>query len=152
MVIVIDADDALSFEMCKEYALQFDRLYKAKGSLYPHPNPMKRSNAIDISPRDPSGDDNPLSLVEFFNSIQFPINYNFGSDSTGVVNRGFTEPAFQCRASFHGVDIGNPDQKGSSTIDASGEIEIRGSGSGKFNMYYHLGSSFIALTSQSLHY
>ena len=35
---------------------------------------------------------------------------------------------------LQGVDVGNPGLEGSSTIDGSGEIEIRGSGSSEFNM------------------
>ena len=40
-----DMKDALSFEVCKEYALQLNRLYNAKdnhddSNVYPHSNPM----------------------------------------------------------------------------------------------------------------
>ena len=42
--IVIVAKDALSFEMCKEYALQFDRLYKAHDK---HDQPSSSESSDD---------------------------------------------------------------------------------------------------------
>ena len=80
----------LSFEVCKEYALQFDRLYEAEdikdSTAYPHPNPMKRNSNSDLSLK--------ATLNDFFNDIQFPVGYSFDQNSQGIVNRTFREPAF----------------------------------------------------------
>ena len=81
-----DTAEPLSYNACLEFANHFNRLYNLRDTeAYPHPNPMLRSpNAVL--------DDS--STGAFFDSIQFPLAYNFPMDESGLVDRTFEQEAF----------------------------------------------------------
>ena len=81
-----DTAEPLSYNACLEFANHFNYLYSLRDTeAYPHPNPMLRSpNAVL--------DDS--STGAFFDSIQFPLAYNFPMDESGLVDRTFEQEAF----------------------------------------------------------
>lgn len=54
--------------------------------MYPHPNPLRKTGAAL---------DSAASDKDFFNSLQFPIGYNFEQDEGGLVSRTFAEQSFK---------------------------------------------------------
>ena len=83
----------LSYDTCRDFAIQFDRLYNGRNkATYDHPNPMHKTTNTNV-PLDYSATDKV-----FFDNIQFPVGYNFPQEDTGVVDRSFEKGA----NSFHG--------------------------------------------------
>ena len=84
----------LSYDTCREFAIQFDRLYEGRNETkYSHPNPMlKTTTSLNHAASD----------KDFFDSIQFPIEYTFPQDQdTGAVDRTFAQTAFADGTSLH---------------------------------------------------
>ena len=70
----------ISYDMCKAFVYQFDRLYKAQDG---DANPMLRTPSSAL----PS-----VGSDAFFDSVQFPVSYNFPQNlTTGVPDRTFTD-------------------------------------------------------------
>ena len=70
----------ISYDMCKAFVYQFDRLYKAQDE---DANPMLRNS----SSAPPS-----VGSDAFFDSVQFPVSYNFPQNlTTGIPDRTFTD-------------------------------------------------------------
>ena len=87
--------EPLSFDTCRDFTVQFERLYEARDSTgYPHPNPMRRNSDTVLDTNADNG--------AFFSNIQFPIGYNFvQQENSGLVVRTFEEPAFHGSETLH---------------------------------------------------
>jgi hypothetical protein len=71
---LVDKCEPLSVELCKDFVVQFDRLYEAG----PGTNPMRQDPSVSLY-------DKTTQII--FNHVQFPVNYWFPQDSRGVVDR-----------------------------------------------------------------
>ena len=80
----------LSYTACAEFVAGFDHLYRLRDTAeYSHQNPMLRNPNVEIDISDFKAGSS------FFDQIQFPLAYNFPQDDeTGVVDRSFTQDAF----------------------------------------------------------
>ena len=97
LVLLISSAECkpLSYDTCREFAIQFDRLYDGRNDTdYPHQNPMLRTSSTTL--------DYDATDKEVFDSIQFPIEYNFPQDGdTGVFDRTFKQDAFNGGPTVH---------------------------------------------------
>ncbi len=80
-----DKCQPLSYDGCRQFAVEFDRLYEGRDkSQYPLSNPMRKERATTLQ---------DMSDNEVFNNVQFPLRYVFLQDASGVVARNFREPS-----------------------------------------------------------
>jgi hypothetical protein len=71
---LVDKCEPLSVELCKDFVVQFDRLYEAG----PGTNPMRQDPSVSLWDK---------TTQTIFNHVQFPVNYWFPQDQRGVVDR-----------------------------------------------------------------
>jgi hypothetical protein len=77
----LSCKESLSFNLCKDFIINFDKLYLADPKS--RPNPMRRDPLVALVDK---------SII--FNHVQFPIRYWFDQDQQGIVNRGIiSEPS-----------------------------------------------------------
>ena len=76
--------EPLSYDVCKDFVVQFDRLYNYSDYGDGTDNPMRKDSSISLHDQD---------TTTIFDDVQFPIEYWFTSDgSTGITDR--TDSAF----------------------------------------------------------
>jgi hypothetical protein len=92
----------LSFELCKDFVVQFDRLYNGRGT-----NPMRRDPSVSLLHK---------TTETIFNHVQFPVNYWFPQDVRGVVDRTVW-PTTSIKSSFTMV---NPESGKAMTVSGTG--------------------------------
>lgn len=90
-----DVCEPLSFETCREFVTEFERLYEGRDlSEYAHSNPMRKHSDLVL--------DTSSANDAFFSSVQFVVGYNFAQhDNSGVVSRTFEEQSFHGSENLH---------------------------------------------------
>lgn len=112
--------ESLGYDVCSEFAVQFDRMYEGRDvNKYPLGNPML------INLAEPVHDLTNTNTI--LNRVQFPVRYNFPQDSqTGVVTREFESQDSQNQYFY----LANPDTgMVLSAVEGTDEVEaqVRGS-------------------------
>ena len=125
--------ELLSYDACKEFAVQFDRLYIGRDEdTYPDPNPMRKSNTDFLS----------QDINEIFDNVQFPTGYWFRQDERGVIDRAsFDTSAGAGADGWYGKDgwftIVNPTTGKALGLVGNDCLPDRSSGgNGKYHAHY----------------
>ena len=68
--------EALSYDVCRNFVSELDRLYEASGEI----NPMRKNPSISLHDKD---------TQNVFQHTQFPTEYQFPQDARGIVDKSF---------------------------------------------------------------
>ena len=68
--------EALSYDVCRNFVSELDRLYEASGEI----NPMRKDPSISLHDKD---------TQNVFQHAQFPTAYQFPQDARGIVDKSF---------------------------------------------------------------